>query len=429
MQVISMKFLRGLLMVGLSSSLTSCVSEYDFDKNPNTIGQQDTVVKEPPASSGSASGTATGTGSGTGMATGSTTGTATGSGSGSGSGSGTGTPDPKPSTKPSPAPTVLVTDTSTVPQIDQTKVDMVFIVDNSGSMADEQVIVAQNFEAFIREFAQKDIDFRIAVLSTDVTDPSGNTYWSSNNYASYWQASRGNLMTRYADEKWLTKNSSDLATKFKQNVLLGTRGSGREQGLNSLMYALGEDKLMSGGFNESFLRPDSLLSVIVVSDEDEDIFNQDGNNPAERISRVASRLAELRGPKSKGFRFDFVVDLDASNPGNVTYPLATNRTNSYPNVYLKAAEKFKSKTYNIRGSFGDDLVEIGADIAAQAEAFHRLSKPPVVATIVVTLGGEVVPQNSLNGYVYHEDRNSIELTGSYLRNSPGKTISIRYTAR
>lgn len=338
---------------------------------------------------------------------------------------GTTTPTPTPSTTP-----VSQVDSISVPALDKTKVDMIFVVDNSGSMEDEQAIIAKNFGSFIDKFEQKDIDYRIAVITTDVVDPlADTTHWGSTIFPGYISPSRGNFLSKYSGEKWLTKNSSNLGTKFRNNVQPGISGSGREQALNSLMYALSDSKINSGGFNSGFLRSDSLLSVIVVSDEDEDIVNEDGNTPEQRLTRVENRLKAIRPTTSKGFRFDFVINLDAANPGSITYPLSTAVTNPYPNVYLKAADKFHSKKYNINADFGPDLVDIGADIVNQAQAFHKLTKTPVVSSIVVKVAGSVIAANASNGYIYHADTNSIELVGAALVSSPEKQITITYNVQ
>lgn len=46
-------------------------------------------------------------------------------------------------------------------------VDVLLVVDNSGSMIEEQEKLASNFEAFISHFAAVDVDFRIGVVTTD----------------------------------------------------------------------------------------------------------------------------------------------------------------------------------------------------------------------------------------------------------------------
>ena len=48
-----------------------------------------------------------------------------------------------------------------------TPTDILFVVDNSGSMADEQENLAQNFDQFIQQIAGAG-DYRIAVVTTDL---------------------------------------------------------------------------------------------------------------------------------------------------------------------------------------------------------------------------------------------------------------------
>ena len=50
------------------------------------------------------------------------------------------------------------------------KVDILWVVDNSGSMEEEQDSLARNFDLFIEELLKKDIDFKMAVTTTDPYD-------------------------------------------------------------------------------------------------------------------------------------------------------------------------------------------------------------------------------------------------------------------
>src|SRR5687767_15405232 len=54
-----------------------------------------------------------------------------------------------------------------VPALAPTPTDILFVVDNSGSMADEQENLAVNFGRFIEQIAGSG-DYRIAVVTTDV---------------------------------------------------------------------------------------------------------------------------------------------------------------------------------------------------------------------------------------------------------------------
>jgi hypothetical protein len=50
-------------------------------------------------------------------------------------------------------------------------VDVLFVIDNSGSMAEEQALVAKNFQAFIGELDLVDANYRIGIVTTDNGNP------------------------------------------------------------------------------------------------------------------------------------------------------------------------------------------------------------------------------------------------------------------
>ena len=53
------------------------------------------------------------------------------------------------------------------------------LIDNSGSMRDEQRALGDNFEAFINEFVKKDIDFKMAITTTDTTRNNNGREWKT----------------------------------------------------------------------------------------------------------------------------------------------------------------------------------------------------------------------------------------------------------
>lgn len=344
-------------------------------------------------------------------------------------------PTPTVTVTPSPTPTVTATPTPTptatvkagsdkfnVPAADTAKADLLFCVDNSGSMADEQQILADSMNTFIGLFAAGGVDYHLGLVTTDVSSTSA-TYWSGK-LPGYVTPNRGRLLSRYS-ERFLTRSSSNVVDKFKANAKVGTSGSGSEQCFNSILYALEDQMLGIGGYNESFVRDDALLSIIVVSDENEDITN--GEGVAGRITRMKNRIAALKGPNSRGASFHFVIDLTTPKPaGEVTYPLSG--TSYYPDFYLKAADALVGKTYNIKQNFGSDMAKIGSDIVSTALSEFKLSnKPNPVSSIVVKLDGKIIAADATDGYVYDAAKNSISLKGAALQASPGAVLTIDYT--
>src|SRR5688572_31882168 len=57
---------------------------------------------------------------------------------------------------------------------DPTPADILFVVDNSGSMADDQRRLAASFDAFINQLSSvPNANYRIAVVTTDLSTPGG----------------------------------------------------------------------------------------------------------------------------------------------------------------------------------------------------------------------------------------------------------------
>ncbi len=305
------------------------------------------------------------------------------------------------------------------------KIDVLFVVDNSGSMAGEQATLAAGFSDFIRAFEAKSVDFHLGVITTDVRNTDANSWQSK--LPGYLSPNRGDLLTRTAGQRFLTPAVGNLAATFSSLVNVGTRGDGSEQGLKSIVHALEPAKLAPGGTNADFIRDDALLSIVVVSDENECTA---GFSADQRIDEVLARIGQIKGPNSPGYSFHFINSLNASKPNPV--PASTQVINScpgewfYPTVYLRAADRTGSPTFDIARNFASDLGGIGDSIVTQGQSKFKLSAKPLEGTVTVRLGGVVIPQSAANGYVVDYAANTIELRGAILASSPGKQLVVEY---
>lgn len=203
-----------------------------------------------------------------------------------------------------------------------TPADILFVVDNSGSMADEQENLATNFQAFIEEIAGAG-DYQIMVVSTDVDSSNGER--TGLQISTFAPASPNNLIdlsgagctdlpiahgcARGPDAarriiSSATMSRDEQVSVFQENVRLGSCGSGREQGLAAMRSALEQSR--GGGCNSGFLRDGANLVVVVVSDE------QDTDDTL--VDQYVADLAQFK-PYSK-IRIAMVVgavDGQASN--------------------------------------------------------------------------------------------------------------------
>ncbi len=169
-----------------------------------------------------------------------------------------------------------------------TPADILFVVDNSGSMREEQENLADNFELFINELAGTG-NYRIAVITTDQSsvgdeERAGLATFLFSDVEPYRARLRFDLdfctdtgiplgcfrgddpAARIIDSSALSPQ--DQVAFFQRNVRVGTCGSGTEQGLRAMENAL--SKLDGGQCNTGFVRPDANLVLIFVSDENDD---------------------------------------------------------------------------------------------------------------------------------------------------------------
>ena len=157
------------------------------------------------------------------------------------------------------------------------KTDILFVVDDSGSMAVEQANLATSFDSFIRALASSTVqdDFQIGVTTTSVDlarcdDASCSSFSVITNFTqgpAQGTPYPAGALVGAADHKVLPATSPTLIDDFKANVNVGTSGSPKEQGLRAALLAV-TDRI-ADGTNAGFLRPGARLAVIVVTDEDD----------------------------------------------------------------------------------------------------------------------------------------------------------------
>jgi hypothetical protein len=144
----------------------------------------------------------------------------------------------------------------TIVQVTTPEVDVLWVIDNSCSMIEEQRLLRDNFANFMGFFLDSGLDWHIGVVSTDVTSP----------------AQSGKLV-QAGGYRFLDMDVPDPIGLFGQMAVLGTNGSSDESGRRAAFKAL-TDPLLTG-VNAGFYRDGATLNVIVISDEDD----YSGNNP------------------------------------------------------------------------------------------------------------------------------------------------------
>ena len=156
------------------------------------------------------------------------------------------------------------------------KVDLLFVVDDSISMAGEQANLVASFPDFIdaiqAQLPEAD-SYHVGVVTTNAYEFNANgctelgalvtqTGGASSSAASCGPFAAGRYMT----------DGDDLPDVFACAAKVGVDGSTDERPIQAMTVALGPAYAGGGGCNEGFLRDDALLVVVVITDEEDDPF-------------------------------------------------------------------------------------------------------------------------------------------------------------
>jgi hypothetical protein len=139
-------------------------------------------------------------------------------------------------------------------QSSEASVDILFTLDRSGSMTDDNALVVGNFDAFIDTLSEVNADYHIAVAVEDDGCILGSDAYIDNTFSP-------------SDAQSTFETMADIY------LTLGSYGANTERGFSLAEAALSPTNTGSGGCNEGFYREDAALSLVHISDEPEQSIN------------------------------------------------------------------------------------------------------------------------------------------------------------
>lgn len=156
------------------------------------------------------------------------------------------------------------------------KMDLIFVIDDSGSMEEEQTNLASNFPMFANLLntytvaSGEELDYRAAITTTGITatftiqapqipgfPPIPPITQSQTGADGRFRQACG--MTR----SWLERTDPNMASTFSCAASVGTNGPGLEMPLRASELAA------MAATNPGFLREDALLGIVILTDEDD----------------------------------------------------------------------------------------------------------------------------------------------------------------
>jgi len=241
--------------------------------------------------------------------------------------------------------------------------DILFVIDNSPSMADDQAALAANFPVMMDVLSELDGDLpnlHIGITTSDMGTSGGPPIGSGGQGGCAGTGDNGALagfLTDVVDPSTgerVRNYSGTLRDAFTAEALVGQGGCGFEQHLGAMQAAL------ATGANPGFLRPEANLAVVFLADED------DCTATAELFAPESAALGPLQSYRC--FEFGVTCTPDTPRDPGVKTACAPRASPYTSDVqpYIDALVATKS----------DERMLMVAAIAGPAEPVEVVVRPP-----------------------------------------------------
>lgn len=260
--------------------------------------------------------------------------------------------------------------------------DVLFVIDDTRSMAGEQSALGEAFERMALRLDEAELSWQAGVTTTDLqTDRSG---W-------------------LLGEPWvLTPELPDVASRFAEVAAVGTEGSPPEAGIAAALLAL--DYAEPGGPNAGFRRTDAALHVVFVSDSDDLSDTWLVDPVADAVARLEDLKSEVR-----------VSALVGPGPTGCIGPSGTAR---HGERYIALAQQMGGVVASIcQADFGPILESLALASVSYQSVFY-LDASPVAGSMRVFADGEQVT----SGWQLEGDPDRVVFSSP-----PGAGVVLRFT--
>jgi len=263
-------------------------------------------------------------------------------------------------------------------------VDILFVIDNSGSMGSNQTNIKNNFDIFMNAFTAAGVSYQVALITTDSSDFVGDI---------------------------ITNATVDPVLEFNNQIdSIGTRGSAHEKGL-WFAYESTTTGDASPSSATGFFRTDSRLVVVYVSDEP-DFSHYDWGSGGSTTMVASDYSASLLSLKSSS---DLVVAHAIS--GDYPSGCTANGGAQFGEGYYEVVNDLGGTFMSICASDWSTTMDTLARDSLSQMAF-ALSDTPIEDTIEITVDGTVS-----SDWNYEASSNTVIFTVSP---SDGSSIEVNY---
>jgi hypothetical protein len=264
----------------------------------------------------------------------------------------------------------------------ETGVDILWVVDDSATMLEEQDLLVGSADAFISFVSNSGIDFHLGVVSTDM-DVDGGLI-------------RGEV---------LGPDSVGIVNSFNDAIVGAFTGSRDERGLDAASIAA--DPV----FSVEFARKKADLEVVFFSDEDD-----------HSTVSVDAFLADLADQRDRDAEVKVHAVVGDPPQGCVSASAAADAGTRYLDSQLATQGRRESICTD---DYGAMLARVALDVVGLETSF-KLTKVPDVETMQVRVNDVIVHSRRRDGWFYNPGDNTLRFDG-YGVPPAGATIQATFT--
>lgn len=250
------------------------------------------------------------------------------------------------------------------------QLDILVVIDNSGSMVEEQKNLATKLESLLSRVEKA--DWQISVITTDAADP--------------------------CQRALIKKSDFNAKTKFANAVNAGIRGSGNERGILRAVEGL-EGRCL----RENWVRAESTIAVLIVSDEDNchiDEKNGYGCVGAADLNGnyLTDYLATIRTPGKDAKVYGILWHPSMDSSGTSTDKTQCSTALKTGDTYAKIIDETGGKWGSIcDADYTSTLQAISQDVAQILKYEFSLSHQPDDGTLQILVDGKNWDKFALEG--------------------------------
>lgn len=230
--------------------------------------------------------------------------------------------------------------------------DVLFVIDSTGSMAEEQAGFAAAAGRFVAGLDALEVSYQLGVTTTDPADAG---------------ALQG--------LPWIvTPTADDPAARLADAIEVGTASPPPSAGLDAAALALADPD----GQNRGFRRDDAALHVVFVADGDDESGAVLGDDPVGALLAVLDAEAARTGRATRASAVVGDVPSGCSGPGGAALPGAR---------YVEVAEATGGAVASICTSDFGAVADAVGELGVEWQRVFPLQAEPEVAGATVTVDG------------------------------------------